>query len=54
VMAGIRRHPTVAPTRRRTALRPTDVASILAVLDPDRCLADARDAALLLVGWKAA
>jgi integrase len=54
VLAGIRRHPTLAPSRRRSALRPTDMAAILEGLDPDEHLADARDAALLLIGWKAA
>jgi hypothetical protein len=53
VLAGIRRHPTLAPARRRGALRPADMAAILDDLDPDEHLADARDAALLLVGWKA-
>lgn len=53
VLAGIRRHPTLAPARRRSALRPTDMAAIMEDLDPDEHLADARDAALLLVGWKA-
>jgi integrase len=54
VLAGIRRHPTVSPARRRSALRPADLATILEHLDPDEHLTDARDAALLLVGWKAA
>lgn len=54
VLAGIRRHPTLAPARRRTALRPTDMATILAALNPEEHLADARDAAILLIGWKAA
>jgi integrase len=54
VMAGIRRHPTVTPPRRRAALRVDEMATILATLSPDDRLADARDAALLLVGWKAA
>jgi integrase len=54
VLAGIRRHPTLAPSRRRSALRPPDMAAILEFLGPDEHLADARDAALLLIGWKAA
>jgi integrase len=54
VLAGIRRHPTLTPSRRRSALRPADMATILEDLDPDEHLADARDAALLLIGWKAA
>lgn len=54
VLAGIRRHPTVTPARRRTALRTADMTAILDGLDPDQHLADARDAALLLIGWKAA
>jgi integrase len=54
VLAGIRRHPTLAPARRRSALRPADMAAILEGLDPDEHLADARDAALLVIGWKAA
>ena len=54
VLAGIRRHPTLGPARRRSALRPVDMTAILEGLDPDEHLADARDAALLLVGWKGA
>jgi integrase len=54
VLAGIRRHPTVAPNRRRDALRPAHLETILATLDPETRLADARDAAIFLVGWKAA
>jgi integrase len=53
-MAGIRRHPGVAPTTRRAAARRDDIATILATLHPENSLADARDAALLLIGWKAA
>ena len=54
VLAGIRGHPTLGPARRRSALRPADMTAILADLDPDEHLTDARDAALLLVGWKGA
>ena len=32
VLAGIRRHPTVTPARRRTALRPADLTALLAPL----------------------
>jgi integrase len=53
-LAGIRRHPTLAPAPRRSALRPADMATILQDLDPDEHLADARDAALLLIGWNGA
>jgi integrase len=53
VLAGIGRQPTVRPTRRRDALSPTDLETILARLDPGESLADARDAALLLIGWNA-
>jgi integrase len=53
-MAGIRRHPGVEPVRRRAAARRDDIAAILATLRPDEHLADARDAALILIGWKAA
>uniref|UniRef100_UPI003F4971F9 hypothetical protein n=1 Tax=Pseudonocardia sp. CA-138482 TaxID=3240023 RepID=UPI003F4971F9 len=53
-MAGIRRHPGVAPVTRRAAARRDDIAAILATLRPDEHLADARDAALILIGWKAA
>jgi hypothetical protein len=35
VLAGIRRHPTLAPARRRSALRPADMAAILEGLDPE-------------------
>lgn len=52
VMSGIRRHPGVAPVRRRAALRPDDMATMLEPLQPEHRLADARDAALLLIGWK--
>lgn len=53
-MAGIRRHPGVAPVNRRAAARRDDIATILATLNPEERLADARDAALILIGWKAA
>jgi integrase len=53
-MAGIRRHPGVAPVTRRAAARRDDIAAILATLRPDARLGDARDAALILIGWKAA
>jgi hypothetical protein len=53
VVAGIRRQPTVRPVRRRDALRTEDMDAILATLDPAEHLADARDAALLLIGWNA-
>jgi integrase len=53
-MAGIRRHPGVTPTTRRAAARRDDIATILATLTPEDSLTDARDAALLLIGWKAA
>jgi integrase len=53
VLAGIRRQPTVRPVRRRDALRTEDMDTILATLDPAEHLADARDAALLLIGWNA-
>jgi integrase len=53
-MAGIRRHPGVAPVNRRAAARRDDIATILATLNPEEHLADARDAALILIGWKAA
>ena len=54
VLAGIRRQRGLNPTRRRTALRPPEMAAIQASLVPDERLVDARDAALLLIGWKAA
>ena len=54
VLAGIRRHPTVATARRRAALRPAEVAAMLAAMRLRERLADARDAAVLLIGWKAA
>ena len=54
VMAGIRRHRGLTPTRRRTALRVADVHALLAAMRPDEHLADARDAAVLLIGWRAA
>ena len=54
VMAGIRRHPAVAPPRRRAAARRDPLLELLRALRPEESLADARDHALLLVGWKAA
>jgi len=54
VLAGIGRHRGFVPARRRTALRPADIAAVLAVMGPDQSLADARDTALFLIGWKAA
>jgi hypothetical protein len=51
-LAGISQ-PTVRPVRRRDALRTEDMDAILASLDPADRLADARDAALLLIGWNA-
>jgi integrase len=53
-MAGIARHPGVAPVVRRAAARREDIAAILAAMSPDAQLADARDTALILIGWKAA
>jgi integrase len=53
VLVGIRRQPTVRPVRRRDALRTEDMDAILTCLDPAEHLADARDAALLLIGWNA-
>jgi integrase len=54
VLAGIRRHPTLSPPRRRAALRPEQLAAMLGPMNAARALADARDTALLLVGWKGA
>ena len=53
VMAGIRRVPH-PPVRRRTAARTAAIAAMIAPLEPARHLADARDLAILLIGWKAA
>lgn len=53
-ITGIRRHPGVAPTRRRAAARREPLVEVLRLLRPKDVLADARDHALLLVGWKAA
>lgn len=54
VMAGIRRHPGVAPTRRRTAARSSEVNTIVDGLDPAASAVDARDLALLHLGLSAA
>lgn len=54
VMAGIRRHPAVAPPKRRAAARRDPLLELLRALRPEESLSDARDHALLLVGWKAA
>ena len=54
VVSGIRCQRGLTPTRRRTALRPADMTAVLAATRPDERLVDARDAALLLIGWKAA
>jgi integrase len=53
-MAGIARHPGVAPVTRRAAARRDDLARILAAMSPEEHLADARDTAMILIGWKAA
>ena len=53
-LAGIGRHPAVAPPRRRAAARRDPLLELLRALRPDKWLVDARDHALLLVGWKAA
>lgn len=53
-MAGIRRHPGVAAPRRRAAARRNPLLDVLRTLRPGEDLADARDHALLLIGWKAA
>jgi integrase len=53
-MAGIARHPGVAPVTRRAAARRDDIVAMLAVMRPEEHLADARDTALILIGWKAA
>ena len=47
-----RRRP--APPRRRAAARRDPLLELLRALRPEESLADARDHALLLVGWKAA
>ena len=54
MLAGIGRHPAVAPPRRRAAARRDPLLELLRALRPEESLADARDHALLLVGWKAA
>jgi integrase len=53
-MAGIARHPGVASVTRRTAARREDIAAIIAAMSPEEHLAEARDTALILIGWKAA
>ena len=53
-LAGIGRHPAVTPPRRRAAARRDPLLELLRALRPEESLADARDHALLLVGWKAA
>jgi integrase len=53
-MAGIARHPGVPPVTRRAAARRDDIAAIIAAMTPEAHLADARDTALILIGWKAA
>lgn len=50
VMAGIRRHPGVAPTRRRDAAGSEQVNAMTDGLDPHGDAADARDLALLYLG----
>lgn len=54
VMAGIRRQRGLTPARRRSAVRVPDMQLLISSMRPDEHLADARDTALLLVGWKAA
>lgn len=53
-MAGIRRHRGVAPARRRTAARTTQIEAMVSGLDPAGDPAEARDAALILLGYTAA
>lgn len=53
-MAGIRRHPGVAPARKRTAARTEQVLSMTSGLDPEGNAVDARDLALILIGYAAA
>ena len=53
-MAGIRRHPGVAPARRRTAARTEQVLAMTHGLDPETDAVDARDLALILIGYAAA
>jgi hypothetical protein len=53
-MAGIGRHPAVAPPRHRAAARRDPLLELLQTLRPEESLSDARDHALLLIGWKAA
>jgi hypothetical protein len=53
-LAGIGRHPAVGPPRRRAAARRDPPLELLRTLNPEESLADARDHALLLIGWKAA
>jgi integrase len=53
-MAGIARHPGVAAATRRVAARRDDIADMLAAMSPEEHLSDARDTALILIGWKAA
>ncbi|MBE7245575.1 MAG: tyrosine-type recombinase/integrase [Actinomycetospora chiangmaiensis] len=53
-MAGIRRHPGVAPAHRRTAARTEQVHSMTSGLDPEHDAVDARDLALILIGYAAA
>lgn len=53
-MAGIRRHPGVASPRRRTAARTEQVLSMTAGLAPENNVVDARDLALILIGYAAA
>lgn len=53
-LAGIRRHPGVAPPRRRTAARTEQVLAMTHGLDPKSSAVDARDLALILIGYAAA
>ena len=53
-LAGIVRHPALAPPRRRAAARRDPLLELLRILRPEESLADARDHAMLLIGWKAA
>ena len=53
-LAGIRRHPGVGPPRRRTAARTEQVLAMTNGLDPEHNTVDARDLALILIGYAAA
>ena len=54
VLSGVRRHPGVAPPRRVAPTLTEQVQPMVTGLDPEHDPADARDTALILIGYTVA